>query len=1519
MKSKQKFYSIFLILIMLSSISAISAFGTRQNNSNYMKIWAQLNDLTIPSGEQFMNNDLSINMELEGGHFEEMTLEFPLPDIIEEGEFSRISFDGCLYTLREGEPKIPIFTRTLKIPVDERIKIENVEHLSYEIMKLEKNIIPTATTLPAIHDNNNMQNKEDGSTPKEGYFEESSIYNSKKPYPSMDFNIREGFGRDYDSEEFVRYVNIDLYPVVYYPALKNIRASTKMHIQIERYKDPALSNHPVLKKNQENKAVRDDSAEMILIGPESFRAHSSELITHKTNTGLDTIYVSLEEIYDSTYFPVEGVDNPEKIKYFLKNAVETWDSMYVMLMGDSDVCPVRYSYIRDGYDDGGANHIDGDDVPTDTYYADIYNSTGDFCDWKGDGNGQYGEETDGCDFYYDIYVGRLPAGDTSELEHLINRIIYYEKNTLGQDWFQDANLHGTDTFPYGHAPGHEGEMTLDQIVDNGYLSGFDIAKYYESLGNCNKNEIVSGLNQGCGFAAFSDHGDHHCWGATGQGSGIFDKNDAAGLSNGNKLPVFTFDACLCGSFDNELKPTFWPDNPGEAISEELLLNEEGGGIAVISCTRVGWGDWGTDYYKHRSGFMDVHLYKSFQEGHRTPGRMLARACTYYMNDVGNNDVMDHKTLAEYNLLGDPSLAIGGMPTDFTVLKEIDEAKPGETCTYEIKVVNNGPFAERIDIDFSKLPESFSGSSAQNTPIASGEEKNITIQVTLPEGLLAHSNHILPIGVMSGGRGTFVNMTCSVTEEFGLELSSPVEDISTYPGEPVSFKLNISNQANCQDIVGIELQDIPQGWEVELSRDNFTMEAFSEDRITANIIPVSKSTAGNRQLVFTATSVMSNGTAYDHHAFNVIINRTYGFEIEPPMAYDVIPNQQVWIDIPIINSGNGKDDFNLEIITYPSNWAITLDDLDVRIDEFSHHNATVRVEVPEYATAGGYSFNIRVESISQDIAKIKTVNLSVAEIPDVELQFGSNNLETVNGNATNTSMEIRNRGNFRDMINISLSNFSHQLEIGGESLWDIDIPSTLVSIDAYETHFSEIRVTPGEHVEAGTYYFDFKASSSKNSSICSIQRIKVVIKPLYSCEITCAESAFNMKTGESKDIQFDLSNLGNSGDTLYVSFNTVSWISGQLVNSTYPLECFSSCEGKLSIQVDENALAGKHLIELIAVSAQDPPGDPVVSDKLTIEINVEQLYGLKILPDFPENLNITQGNAYNSDWNLEIKNTGNGIDNYEILISGEAAKWAKVEFNSFQVEADRVYDLKINITIPENIPSGKYDLDIQLRSLLDEGTSANYGTDINIKEKDSALDNAGELVKDNLMWIIIIVISAIILFIIIIALLVRKKGNKKKEKDRKKRASSKVETRPSETVEDKRDYSDLYSNMPNISRRNNNPRQSGGELDNHQHSSNDSNYRGRQDWDEDPYENDKNEELEWGEDYSADNDFNDDGEYIFEDLDQNKNSEPSDRYSGDLLDELFDLGNNDDSWDNENSDMNWDNDSKGKDDDLFSWD
>ena len=115
-----------------------------------------------------------------------------------------------------------------------------------------------------------------------------------------------------------------------------------------------------------------------------------------------------------------------------------------MIVGDHETIPMRYCY-----PDSQNHNFDiyswsyGGEVPTDYYYADL--SLSDAESWDSDGDGYYGEfKEDQPDFRAEVYVGRIPTSDPSEILYTLDKIVAYEKDT--SEWKNNALQAGSMLF-----------------------------------------------------------------------------------------------------------------------------------------------------------------------------------------------------------------------------------------------------------------------------------------------------------------------------------------------------------------------------------------------------------------------------------------------------------------------------------------------------------------------------------------------------------------------------------------------------------------------------------------------------------------------------------------------------------------------------------------------------------------------------------------------------------------------------------------------------------------------------------------------------------------------------------------------------------------------------------------------------------------------------------------------------------------------------------------------------------------
>lgn len=408
-----------------------------------------------------------------------------------------------------------------------------------------------------------------------------------------------------------------------------------------------------------------DFFDLLIIAPSDFNDALNPLVDHKNNVGIQSRIVNLQQINVSNCR-----DKQEEIKWYIKESIEKNNISYVILVGDREIIPVRYSY---------SSKPDGlEPFISDLYYADIYTESGNFCSWDSNNNNIFGELNrdemiDELDLYPDVCLGRLLCSNISEVTTVVDKIINYEIQTYGQKWFNNIVLCGGDTHPgillrLLNMHGYEGELVCEKVKRT--MHGFDPILLYTSaiLPSFLKptsedamfltfENINNAINQGTGFLLFSGHGNYDGWQTH---SPIF-KNIFLSLTsyrselineldNENKLPIIVMDACSCGDFSN----TTGTSSP---IAWDFVKKQGGGSIATIASTTLSFSAVGKSCTDSLSGYFTTQLFLATSYGYA--GKMLSQAQKTYLNSFSTYDHQDCLTVEEFTLFGDPSLKIGG--------------------------------------------------------------------------------------------------------------------------------------------------------------------------------------------------------------------------------------------------------------------------------------------------------------------------------------------------------------------------------------------------------------------------------------------------------------------------------------------------------------------------------------------------------------------------------------------------------------------------------------------------------------------------------------------------------------------------------------------------------------------------------------------------------------------------------------------------------------------------------------------
>lgn len=279
-----------------------------------------------------------------------------------------------------------------------------------------------------------------------------------------------------------------------------------------------------------------NGADLVIITHRDFRQAVEPLATLRRNQGLSVAVVDVEDVYDEFSY---GAHTPVALKSFLSWVASHWARRpgYLLLVGDSSWDPRNYL-------DQGAN----DFVPTkliDTAYLETSSD-----DWLADFSGTG---------LADMALGRLPGRTAGEIELMVGKILSYEQERelnaplrgavlIADTGFETQSSETSALLPAG--------MTI-QIINRQQI-GDD---------NITRGQIVDGINQGPLLVNFYGHGSVTVW----TGAGLLDNNLASGLTNTNRLSVFTMMTCLNG---------YANDAYIDSLGEALLKAPNGGAVAV---------------------------------------------------------------------------------------------------------------------------------------------------------------------------------------------------------------------------------------------------------------------------------------------------------------------------------------------------------------------------------------------------------------------------------------------------------------------------------------------------------------------------------------------------------------------------------------------------------------------------------------------------------------------------------------------------------------------------------------------------------------------------------------------------------------------------------------------------------------------------------------------------------------------------------------------------------------------------
>ncbi len=393
-----------------------------------------------------------------------------------------------------------------------------------------------------------------------------------------------------------------------------------------------LDRFPAKVLNSPMSILGDEDVQYIVITDTAYVKEAfDQYIEWKNRKGVPTKLVEMSFIKNN----YNGTDNAEKIRNFLIDAFNTWDTEIVLLGGDTAVVPYRGAYVK-AYS-GSSGWVTKTSIASDLYYSDLDG------DWNLDGDGYWGEVEDGIDMKPDLLVGRAPVQTENEADTFVKKTLTYEKDPP-RGYLDNVTLAGEYLDSVTNS-----SRAMDLIKNNLLPSSMFPTSLYDSdyrkFGNLNRNNFMGQIDKGTAMVFHSGHSGWNTMSVGTASGGSLYNSHISSYQGGYKLGVLNTVGCIANQF-----------NQNDAIVELHVKEPDGGTVAGIGNSHYGWYSYSSPGNGPSEKVQYRMVYELFKNGHTGMGAHFAEGKEYYTSYAGSYNSIRWVEMV-LNLIGDPEISV----------------------------------------------------------------------------------------------------------------------------------------------------------------------------------------------------------------------------------------------------------------------------------------------------------------------------------------------------------------------------------------------------------------------------------------------------------------------------------------------------------------------------------------------------------------------------------------------------------------------------------------------------------------------------------------------------------------------------------------------------------------------------------------------------------------------------------------------------------------------------------------------
>jgi hypothetical protein len=516
---------------------------------------------------------------------------------------------------------------------------------------------------------------------------------------------------------------------------------------------------PVTNQNLRSKAPKDG---LIVTAPELVVEANQLAEFHRQHSQLDVEVATTRQIYNEFSSGRQDVTAiRDAIRFYWNKNPETF--RYTLLFGD---CSYDYKdRIRDNTNlvpvYQSVNSLD----PVATY------SSEDFFGFMEDGEGSWSEGPRPINHTLEIGVGRLPVKNRQEARNMVQKIIGYATNNENYgEWKSRVAYVVDDGDNNTHVDDAEGlARYLNRFHGEINLNKLYLDRYEQKVEG--RTETVPGLeldlrqtiNDGAFLINYLGHGSEARWAQ----ETVLDFNEIENLTNRDRLPVFLTATCEFGRYDDPLVEL----TGSISGAESLLLNPNGGGIALLTTTRP--------VFAFSNEFVNSAFHEHFFNAELRLGDIVRFTKNASLSGVRNRN---------FSLLGDPMLKLAYPQFDIKI-SEINGKDMSNDALDTLSALEHVSLVGHVTKINGEIATEFNGEAFIQV-FDRQQEKRTIGQESVPFTYLVQENQI------------FQGTVSVVNGEFNAAFILPKNITYRYdPGKITVFAIDEVNKSDASGFLG----------------------------------------------------------------------------------------------------------------------------------------------------------------------------------------------------------------------------------------------------------------------------------------------------------------------------------------------------------------------------------------------------------------------------------------------------------------------------------------------------------------------------------------------------------------------------------------------------------------------------------------------------------------------------------------------------------------------------------------------